>query len=204
MKKFFVVVIGMLLFLIAYWQVEEYKKDNIHFIDEGYIALLDVKENRVTCEITSFWHISSWNYTYTLEDRNLYLTAYDLSFFNPKSVHSWLGVDINLGYNDFDNIYIDNRDGTEPILLWESKNVFSEDKVLELNVTNNEFFCKLDCEQWGYDYNLVSKKLYLNVYEKEERNENGLEIKIDKGYDDFDEVRIFGLGNVKVIWSKTE
>ncbi len=204
MKKFLIGMLAVFTFLVSYWGIEEYKKDDIHSIDENYIALLDVKENRVTCEITSFSHISSWNYRYTLENRNLYLTAYDLSFFNPKSVHSWLGVDINLGYNDFDNIYIDNRDGREPILLWENKNAFWEDKVSDLNVTNNEFSCKLDYEHWGYDYDLQSRRLYLNVYEKEEKNENGLEIAIDKGYDDFDEVRIFGLGNQKVIWSKTE
>ena len=204
MKKFFIAVIGILLFLIVYWRVEEYAKDNIHIIDERYIALLDVKENRVTCEITSFSHISSWNYTYTLENRNLYLTAYDLSFLNPKSVHSWLGVDINLGYNDFDNIYIDNRDGAEPILLWESKNIFLWDKLSDLKLINKEFSCKLDYEHWGYNYDLQSRTLYLDVYEKEEKNENGLIVKIDKGYDDFDKICLNDLGNQVILWSKTE
>ena len=204
MKKFFIAVIGILLFLIVYWRVEEYAKDNIHIIDERYIALLDVKENRVTCEITSFSHISSWNYTYTLENRNLYLTAYDLSFLNPKSVHSWLGVDINLGYNDFDNIYIDNGPDTEPILIWESKNIFLWDKLSDLKVTNKEFSCKLDYEHWGYNYDLQSRTLYLDVYEKEEKNENGLIVKIDKGYDDFDKICLNDLGNQVILWSKIE
>lgn len=178
----------------------------IYILKKNGIFSLDVKENRVTCEITNSYHINSWNYKYEIRDRNLYITVYNLSSLNPMGKRGWLAVDIAAGYNDFDNIYIDNGPEKEPSLIWKRENLFSLDKLSDLGVTNNEFSCTLDYEYWGYDYDLQNKILYIDLFETEEINEGGLKIKIDKGYENFNEVRImgFGFGKGITIWSKTE
>lgn len=204
MKKFLIIILVLLTFLTIFWSLEYYKKDNIYVINEKNIALLDVQENNVICEIFNAEHLNSWNYKYEIKDRNLYLTTYKLSYFNPKAIHSWLGVRIDTGYNEIDNIYIKNGVGTEQILIWNRDHIFSTDKLSDLNVNGKEFSCKLDYEYWDYKYDLQSRILYIDIYEKEEKNTDGLNIEIDKGYDDFDEVILVGLGNKKVIWSKFE
>lgn len=206
MKKFLIGAVTIYISLMIYWKIEAYTKNKIYVFSKeaNGVEIQSVKEEHLLGWIINAGHFTSWNYTYTIKDRDLYLQVYDLSFFNPEAKHAELKIDIDVGYNDFDNIYIDNGPDTEPILIWESKNIFMWDKLSDLNVTNKEFSCKLDYEHWGYDYDLQSRTLYLDVYEKEEKNENGLSVKIDKGYDDFDKICLNDLGNQVILWSKTE
>jgi hypothetical protein len=206
MKKFLIGVVAIIFFLIMYWKIEAYTKNKIYVLHEGAtgVDIVLVEENHLYGWIINRGHIASWNYTYTIKDRNLYLQVYSLSFLNPEAEHAELKIDIDVGYNDFDNIYIDNGADYEPILIWESKNAFYLDKLSDLNVKNNEFSCKLNYPNWKYKCVLIDRELEIRITQSEEENENGLEVKFDKGYDDFDKVSILGLGNQKAIWSKTE
>ena len=86
--------------------------------------MLNVEKDRVTCEITNAYHFNSWNYDYTIENKNLYLKVYRLSALNPIAKRAWLGVEIEYGYEDFDKIYIDNGPDKEKILIWSSEDNF--------------------------------------------------------------------------------
>ena len=204
MKKVLIGLVAIIVFLMIYWKIEAYTKNKIYVLSKGPVDIELVEENHLYGWIIHRGHIASWNYTYTIKDRNLYLQVYSLSFLNPEAKHAELKIDLDVGYNDFDNIYIDNGPDNEKILIWESKNIFSLDKLSDLNVKNDSFSCKLNYDDWKYECVLLNRKLEIRVTQSEEKNENGLEVKFEKGYDDFDEISILGLGNQKIIWSKTE
>lgn len=175
----------------------------LYILKRNGIFSLDVKENRVTCEITNSYHINSWNYKYEIRDRNLYITVYNLSFLNPMAKHGWLAVDIDSGFNDFDNIYIDNGTEKEPTLIWSIDDVFSFDKLYNLSVQDNKISFDFDYEHLGYSSTIEDGVLYIDLYENED-GESELKVEIDKGYNDFNEVILSGFENEKIIWSKTE
>lgn len=205
MKKFFIALTIIMVVLIVFWCIEYSLKSNVCEIEKKDLAMPMVTSSKFTCEVLSGSHFNSWTYDYELEDRALYLKVFRLSPLNPMVTQGFLGVDIDYGYNDFDKIYIDNGEGKEKILVWTRDNIFTFDKLSNLNVQSNKLSCALDYDLWDYKYSLVNRKLSIIVFEKDDKNvqnKGGLEVSIDKGYDDFDKVYIKGLGNMELMWSK--
>ena len=82
---------------------------------------LNIEENHVSFTLGDSWHLKSWNYDYILENRTLYIIAYNLSFFNPMALHyDFIPVSLDLGYDDFDFIYL-NGTGEDKVLVWSNE-----------------------------------------------------------------------------------
>lgn len=121
MKKWILIICGIIVFfIICFWCTESIQKSNIYILNN--VLNLDVKQDKIECTLGNSNHFNSWNYYYTVEDRVLYITAYNLSYFNPMAKHEWLDVKIDKGYDDIDSIYVNGK-GENKVLIWSKDNI---------------------------------------------------------------------------------
>ena len=93
-----------------------------------------------------------------------------------------------------------------------NKDMFLFDKVDKINVQSGKMECYVSTSwymsSWTYDYIIEDNILYITVYQHSLINifatqKHDLNIKISKGYNDFDKIYINGNGKDKIlIWEK--
>ena len=120
-KKVLIIITILIISIISFWCIEYYLKSDIYIFDKA--IGVSVENDKLRCDFGNSNHLNSWNYYYTLDDRILYISVYNLSYFNPMAEHGWnLRVDIDKGYNDFDKVYI-NGNSEDKVLIWSKDNI---------------------------------------------------------------------------------
>lgn len=121
MKKWILIILGIIIVsMILFWCVEYIQKSNIYILNKA--MKVNVQKDEIECTLGNSNHFNSWNYYYTIEDRVLYITAYNLSYFNPMAKHKWLDIKIYKGYDDIDSIYVNGK-GENKVLIWSKDGI---------------------------------------------------------------------------------
>ena len=96
MKKIVVVLLLIIISFFIFWTIDYCQKDkNIFIVDN--VLKMDVEKENISFDI------------------------YTLSYFNPFGKHKPLNVNIDMGYNEIDNIYV-NGSGDNKKLIWTKAN----------------------------------------------------------------------------------
>lgn len=115
LKIILIIVAVFFLLLLSYSVYDLTQKREYNYM--GWITRLEVDKNNMSCYCFPSYYMHTWTYNYTINDRKMYIVIYQHSILNILAKQRFgVGIDIDKGYNDFDEIYINS--GNDMRLIW--------------------------------------------------------------------------------------
>lgn len=116
LKIVLIIAITFFLLLVAYSVYDLISKKEYNY--KGFADKLEVGEKHMSCYLFPGYYMHTWTYDYTINDRKMYIVLYQHSILNILAKERFgVNIDIDVGYSDFDEIYI-NGSGDNKRLIW--------------------------------------------------------------------------------------
>ena len=115
LKIILIIVVAFFILLLSYSVFDLTQKREYNYKEP--FNWIKVEENHINISCFPSFYMHTWKYKYNIKNRKLYIVLYQHSILNILvKQRICINIDIDKGYNDFDEIYINS--GNDMRLIW--------------------------------------------------------------------------------------